>query len=562
MKREDTKKGKSSKSRNQPGDLSNLSVEEAQHLIHNLQRDVEKKNKELGNVQVQLEKARNRYSELYDRIPVSYYTFDENGLILEANFVAAEQLSVEKKTLINTQFTEHIAEEDLEIFFSHLRKTYETKARQMCEIKLIRRDGSEFYAELKSRFVQDDEENVTCCRTAISDISEYKRTEDALRRRDGELALLNRVSQAFSSTLELDQILITVLEEVRRLLEVIACSIWLRDPETDELVCKYAIGPSSETVRGWRLAPGQGIAGTVARTGKSLIVPDVWGDKRHFNGVDKQTGQPLRSILSVAMKVKQEIIGVLQVLDTETNRFNSTDQALQELLVAAASFAIENAQLNERLQHETKTKTLLMREVNRRARENLGVVVGLFSSIRRHAGLKKHSLYQEMVTDFLHRVEMLTIVHDLISDFEWNPLPLGELSDRIIHSSLRALSAEKQVLVYGSSSPVLISPKQANSLALVIHELVTNTVRHAILDRDTGHITIHIVYTGDTIQFEFSDDGQGYPDNVLQFEQHNIGIYLIQKIVHRDLHGELTVHNDNGAVTVIRFKTPEESNTK
>ncbi len=456
MRQSDTRKGNSSKSQPQqeqvlqegPIDLSHLSIEETRRLIHDLQKELSKKNEELDSAQAQLEEARDRY-------------------------------------------------------------------------------------------------------------------EDAQRRRDGELALLNRVSQAFSSTLDLDRILMTVLEEVRRLLEVVACSIWLRDPKTNELICKYAIGPDSETVRGWRLPPGQGIAGTVAQTGRSLIVTDVWADKRHFNGVDKQTGQPLRSILCVAMKVRQEVIGVLQVLDTETNRFNSTDQALQELLAAAASMTIENARLNIQLQQDSKAKTLLMSEIDHRVNDNLNTVSELFSFVRRHAELKKRPIYQDMLTDLLHRVEVLSTVHDLISNFEWNLVPLSELSDEIIHSTLKKLSADKQVVVYGSSSPIQISPKQANSLALVIHELATNTIKYAISDQDTiVHITVHIVRTDETIRFEFRDDGPGYPDDIAQFDQHNVGIYLIQKIVHKELHGDVTIHNDNGAVTIIRFKTPQESNTR
>jgi GAF domain-containing protein len=116
------------------------------------------------------------------------------------------------------------------------------------------------------------------------------------RSRNRELALLNQVSRAFTATIDLDQVLVTVLEEVRRLLDVVACSVWLTDLETDELVCQQATGPQSEIVRGWRLAPGQGLAGWVARSGESLIVPDIRADERHFKDVDRQTGLGLRSI--------------------------------------------------------------------------------------------------------------------------------------------------------------------------------------------------------------------------------------------------------------------------
>ncbi len=535
-------------------DLSSLSIKEVQDLIHELQIDrveLEMQNEELLG---RLDKLQKEYADLYDFIPIGYCTLDKNGRILDANLTAADQLYVKRKFLIDTRFDDYIIQEDQEKFFSHLRSIFETKTRQICEVRLKRKNDSQCYVQLDSTIVQDNEDNPILCRTAISDITELNQAKDALLRHDSELALFNRVSQAFNSALDLDQILIILMEEVRRLLEVTACSIWLTDPDSSELVCRQAIGPHRDTVRGWRLEPGQGIVGWVASTGKSLIVPDAQTDDRHFKEIDSRTGTPLRSILSVPMGIKQEVIGVLQVLDTEVDRFNSTDQALQELLAAMASLAIENARLHKQSRQDANTKEILLNEVNHRVENTLAVIVSLLSNVRRHSGLKKYSISHSLMTDMICRVKGLKAVHKLLSEFEWNPVPLSELSERVIRSSLEALSSDKHVSIEVSPSPVRILPEPANNLGLVINELVTNAVRHALTDRDTGRISIHIARVGDTIQFEFRDDGPGYPDDVLKFDRYGLGLYLIQKIVEKDLDGKLILDNDQGAITIIRFK--------
>jgi len=180
-----------------------------------------------------------------------------------------------------------------------------------------------------------------------------RRSEEVLRQRNRELGLLNRAGQALTSTLDLDQVLATVLEEVRRLLGAIACSIWLTDRETSELVCQQAIGPQSEIVRGWRLAPGEGVSGWVIRSGESLIVPDTRADERYFEDVAQEIGLTLQSLISVPLQVKNDVIGVLQVMDTEANRFNATDLTLLEPLAASAAIAIDNAGLVEALRQRT-----------------------------------------------------------------------------------------------------------------------------------------------------------------------------------------------------------------
>jgi len=176
---------------------------------------------------------------------------------------------------------------------------------------------------------------------------ERKRMETVLAQQYHELGLLNRAIQAFSSSLDLDQVLATVLEETRHLLKVVACSIWLVEPETGDLVCQQATGHKSEVVHGWRLSPGEGIAGLVAIEGQSLIVPDASLDERHFGGVDQLTGLALRSILTVPLQVRGKVIGVLQVLDTEPDRFSTADLTLLEPLAAAAAAALENARVYE-----------------------------------------------------------------------------------------------------------------------------------------------------------------------------------------------------------------------
>jgi two-component sensor histidine kinase len=242
-------------------------------------------------------------------------------------------------------------------------------------------------------------------------------------------------------------------------------------------------------------------------------------------------------------------------LDTEVDRFNSIDQALQELLAAMASLAIENAWLHEQSRQDANTKDILLNEVNHRIATTLAAIISLLSNVRRHSGLKKYSISHSLMTDMICRVKGLKAVHNLLSEFEWNPVPLSTLSDQVIRSSLEALSTDKNVSIEVSSSPIRISPEQANNLGLVINELVTNTVRHALADRDTARILIHIARVGDIIQLEFRDDGQGYPDDVLDFDRHNLGIYLIQKLVKKELEGKLILDNDSGAVAIIRFKS-------
>ncbi len=405
-------------------------------------------------------------------------------------------------------------------------------------------------------------DNPNCMLGVAIDITEQKQAEEALRQRNRELALLNQAGQMFNSTLDLDQVLVTVLEEVRHPLEVVGASVWLLDPETGELVCRQATGHNSELVRGWRLSPGEGVASWVARRGESAIVSDTRTDERHFKGVDQQIGLELRSILSVPLKVKQEVIGVVNVVDTEVDRFDPTDLTLVESLAATASIAIENARLYEQARRDAETRSVLLREVNHRVKNNLAAIIGLLYTERRHARMKEQSAYQSILEDLTNRVQGLATVHRLLSASEWKPLLLSELTTRVIHSSLQMLPGDKHISVDVTPSPVRVTSDQAHNLALVINELATNTAKHALRESDTVHVAVRIALDNGTVRFEFRDDGPGHPEEVLRLERHNVGFDLIQNIVCRTLHGQLSLHNDHGAVTIIQFETDLEEDSR
>jgi PAS domain S-box-containing protein len=400
-------------------------------------------------------------------------------------------------------------------------------------------------------------ENARLYEEAQRELAERKRAEETLRRRNRELALLNRASQAFTSTLDLDQVLVNVLEEIRRLLDVSASSVWLIDRETGELVCQQATGSQSETVRGWRLSPGQGLAGWVARTGESLIVPDTRANEHYFKGVDQQTGLPLRSVLAVPLRVRDSVIGVAQVVDTEVDRFQPTDLRLVESLATPAAIAIENAQLYEQARRDTETKSVLIDEINHRVKNNISTIIGLLYAEQRYAKAEAQAAYQSIIGDMVNRLHGLATVHSMLSASEWAPLRLNELASQIIRSSWQTLPHDRHLSVDVAPSPVMVTADQAHNLALVINELATNTIKHT-MQRDTSQITVRIGLDGDKILFEFRDDGPGYPEDVLHLERYSAGLDLVQNIVRKSLRGELSLHNDRGAVTTIQITAEAE----
>jgi DNA-binding CsgD family transcriptional regulator len=174
------------------------------------------------------------------------------------------------------------------------------------------------------------------------------RENQVLTQRNRELELISQSFLAINSSLELDRVLSTILEAIRNLFGVVGGSIWLKDPASGDVVCRQAAGFQRNMVKGWRLGPGEGIAGWVSSYGESIILPDTRKDMRHFRKVADKMQMELRSIISVPMRVKGAVIGALQMVDKQVDRFGESHGKLLEALADASATAIENAQLYER----------------------------------------------------------------------------------------------------------------------------------------------------------------------------------------------------------------------
>lgn len=155
-------------------DTANRSIDKTSKLVHELevhQIELEMQNDELRRVLVELEESRSRYLDLYDLAPVGYYVFDKNGVMLELNLTGAVLLGQERATLIKKPFHLFVAKDFQDQFYLHRKKVFETGTKQTCELKLIRKDGSQFYGLLESDAVPDSNGTAVRCRTVISDIT-------------------------------------------------------------------------------------------------------------------------------------------------------------------------------------------------------------------------------------------------------------------------------------------------------------------------------------------------------------------------------------------------------
>jgi PAS domain S-box-containing protein len=201
-------------------DVAELTPERVHEIIHDLhvyQIELETQNEQLRITQSELEAAREQYVELYDFAPVGYLTVSQEGVILRANLTSVAMLGVERSKLVTKHFTRFVFREDQDVYYACLRKVFKESGKQSCEVRLQPAGAQVFFARLEAlRAVEGD---ASVCGMTLSDITEQKRAEEALR--DSERHRIRYES-----------------EEWKRLaLEAGELGAWDQDLETGRITC-------------------------------------------------------------------------------------------------------------------------------------------------------------------------------------------------------------------------------------------------------------------------------------------------------------------------------------
>jgi PAS domain S-box-containing protein len=184
-----------------PENLRDLSPAAVRKLLHDLQVyqiELEMQNEQLRQAQERLEESQAQYFELYDVAPVGYFSISDKGLILQANLTGANLLGAVPGDLRAQRFNHFIFKEDQDVYYLHRKQLFETSAPQVCEIRMLRRDGALFWARMEATLAQDGKRGKPVCRAAMSDITGRKRAEDTLRESEARFRKISALTNDIS----------------------------------------------------------------------------------------------------------------------------------------------------------------------------------------------------------------------------------------------------------------------------------------------------------------------------------------------------------------------------
>ena len=219
----------------------------------------------------------------------------------------------------------------------------------------------------------------------------------------------------------------------------------------------------------------------------------------------------------------------------------------EKLRLVSDELKSKNIALNENI----KAKNELLREIHHRVNNNLNI---LSSMVFLQLSMVKDPIAHEILEDYLHRMEVISRVHKQLDSSVNNPKVIIEefyrgMVNNLLDGMLNS-HVENDVIIETDKKEMGI--KQAIPLALIINEVITNSIKHALSNPKALKIRFYLKVKDEKVYLELADNGQGIKNLSIINQPKSTGMKIITLFA-KQLNSKLDYHYNNGSVFSLIF---------
>jgi len=170
-----------------------------------------------------------------------------------------------------------------------------------------------------------------------------------------DLKVFHQLARSLNSSLDLDTILRTILDQMERIVAADMWALLMLDESRKELYYAIAAGGGESALRDLRVKLGEGVAGWVAENSETLIVPESEQNDPRLQQTLATGRRAVRSVIAMPLRGRKDVQGVIEILNPHASQMSDYTIAFLHILCDHAAIAIENARDVARIQQLTIT---------------------------------------------------------------------------------------------------------------------------------------------------------------------------------------------------------------
>ncbi len=248
-------------------------------------------------------------------------------------------------------------------------------------------------------------------------------------------------------------------------------------------------------------------------------------------------------IIFIVYLILNKQVSLYKQVEKRTLDLVETNQTLQnEIILRKKAEEVISAQLQE--------KKIILRETHHRIKNNFTSIAGLLTL---HANSITNSEAISALNDATGRINSMTILHEkLLQQDSSQTTSTKDYLDSLIDEIISFFPVGLDLKVEKNMSDFQVDPKILIPIGIIVNELITNIMKYAFTDRDTGLIEVTLTKDQGNIILIIQDDGNGLPEEFDIENQKGFGIKLI-KLLSLQLEGSFSIENYIGTRSIIKF---------
>ncbi len=409
-------------------------------------------------------------------------------------------------------------------------------------------------------------------------------TREALYRR--EVATILRSSALINSSLDIEQVLDNAMKWAEEFMGAEASTVYELEDRSNELVVRLARGEKKRPVERITLKVGEGIAGTVVKTGKPMVIQDVSQENKFTDKIDRITGFQTKSAICVPLLLRNRPMGALQVINKKSgDPFNRSDLEILFAIAQHVSMAMENANLYRRLEESfavttqelriTQEKLIrterlasmsnLVQGVAHEIRNPVTTIGGFARRIKKELGdNRKLDKYVNIIIEETARLEhIVKRVHDFVETQPYSPAPtrIDPLVDEVLKAAM-PLANQQGVRIVKEIAPDLPQARlDSSQLSIALANIVDNALEAM---PQGGTLILNALREDRSLVISVKDTGCGIPKDQLtavydpfvtsKSKGVGLGLTLVHQVVSNH-HGDIKIASEvrKGTAVIIRL---------
>ena len=198
---------------------------------------------------------------------------------------------------------------------------------------------------------------------------------------------------------------------------------------------------------------------------------------------------------------------------------------------------------------ELLIKSAVIQEIHHRVKNNLQTIASLLRlQARRTTSLEVKAALRESV----NRISSISVVHEFLSQQDAEFIDVAEVAKNILELVIQnMLEPDFELQTSFNGETVILPSEQASSLALVINELIQNSIEHGFIGRREGLIGVEISTLPDYYKIEIYDNGVGIPPDFNPQASNSLGLQIVRTLIESDVGGSFNLYNDKGTHACI-----------